>query len=172
MLWLATLWQVWVQVPAQPRQVLEVSHLHPPPARHPSVKSSSSSKPMPGQQRPGGHPPVKPHQPTPPPPQKGGAIPPGYRPSSKHNTSLDKSGGRPEAGHHARSQSHPHPQMTEEQVRQQRERHNREQYKQQQQNMYPGYGRSSSNPSLPPPYPGGHVRPPQPHMSSQHQKPM
>ena len=35
MLWLATLWQVWVQVPVQPRQVLEVSHLHhPPPARH------------------------------------------------------------------------------------------------------------------------------------------
>ena len=116
--------------------------------------------------------------------------PPGYRQgggSSSVRSLGDKSGQRPEASHHQRSQSHGGQPLSEEQLRQQqRERHREQQYKQQQQQKLqqqqqqhgamsgypPGYGRSSSSSSLPPPYPGAGQQMPNKHTSSsasQHQ---
>lgn len=166
---------------------------HPPPAKQPKyppghAPPSRSKPPGPGH----GHPPSSkpPHNLH----GKSSSVPghpPGYRPggsSSKHNTSLgDKPGQRPEAGHHQRSQSHGGQPLTDEQLKQQqREQRHREQreqqYKQHQQQKLqqqqqqqhgampgypPGYGgRSSSNSSLPPPYPGAGQQMPNKHPSS------
>ena len=168
---------------------------HPPPAKQPKYPPGHAPSSRPSSKPPGpghGHPPgSKPtlqqhlH-----PGHKSSSVP-GHPPGYRHGGSSsvrgigEKSGQRPEAGHHQRSQSHGGQPLNEEQLRQQqRERHREQQYKQQQKLQQqqqahgamsgypPGYGRSASGSSLPPPYPGAGQQMPNKHNSSsasQHQ---